>query len=178
MPAPAGAAGKSNIPARAAGAAKAGLRPAMSSRTMLTSSRRRDARTIRLQKLLAQSGVASRRKCEELMLEGHVEVDGEVVTRLGTKVDPVTAVIRVNGQRLPPASAHVYLVLNKPAAGSWTITPDAGSPATTPTTGAGRPGRLQRLTHACGQVPVSLRHHHPASVNADRGADGWRGEDA
>jgi 23S rRNA pseudouridine2605 synthase len=69
---------------------------------------------IRLQKLLAQSGVASRRKCEELMLEGHVEVDGEVVTRLGTKVDPRTAVIRVAGKRLPPVSPHVYLVLNKP----------------------------------------------------------------
>jgi 23S rRNA pseudouridine2605 synthase len=69
---------------------------------------------IRLQKLLAQSGVASRRRCEELMLEGLVEVDGEIVTRLGTKVDPATAVIRVSGRRLPPASPHVYLVLNKP----------------------------------------------------------------
>lgn len=69
---------------------------------------------IRLQKLLAQSGVASRRRCEELMLEGSVEVDGEVVTRLGTKVDPRTAVIRVEGRRLPPVSAHVYLALNKP----------------------------------------------------------------
>jgi 23S rRNA pseudouridine2605 synthase len=69
---------------------------------------------VRLQKLLAQSGVASRRKCEELMLAGVVEVDGEVVTRLGTKVDPTTAVIRVKGRRLPPVSAHVYLVLNKP----------------------------------------------------------------
>lgn len=69
---------------------------------------------IRLQKLLAQSGVASRRKCEELMLAGSVEVDGEVVTRLGTKVDPRTAVIRVEGRRLPPVTDHVYLVLNKP----------------------------------------------------------------
>ncbi|WP_028638448.1 pseudouridine synthase [Nocardioides sp. URHA0032] len=69
---------------------------------------------IRLQKLLAQSGVASRRKCEELMLGGLVEVDGEVVTRLGTKVDPRTAVIRVDGKRLPPISEKVYLVLNKP----------------------------------------------------------------
>ncbi|GAA1160379.1 pseudouridine synthase [Nocardioides aquiterrae] len=69
---------------------------------------------IRLQKLLAQSGVASRRKCEELMLDGLVEVDGEVVTRLGTKVDPRTAVIRVDGRRLPPVSEKVYLVLNKP----------------------------------------------------------------
>lgn len=48
------------------------------------------------------------------MLAGLVEVDGEVVTRLGTKVDPATAVIRVEGRRLPPISAHVYLVLNKP----------------------------------------------------------------
>src|SRR6478609_12033004 len=69
---------------------------------------------IRLQKLLAMSNVASRRKCEELMLEGEVEVDGEVVTRLGTKVDPRTAVIRVSGKRLPPVSEKVYLVLNKP----------------------------------------------------------------
>ena len=69
---------------------------------------------VRLQKLLATSGVASRRKCEELMLAGEVEVDGEVVTRLGTKVDPTTAVIRVSGKRLPPASPNVYLVLNKP----------------------------------------------------------------
>jgi 23S rRNA pseudouridine2605 synthase len=73
-----------------------------------------DEGLIRLQKLLAQSGVASRRKCEELMLAGLVEVDGEVVTRLGTKVDPRTAVIRVDGKRLPPVSENVYLVLNKP----------------------------------------------------------------
>lgn len=69
---------------------------------------------VRLQKLLAQSGVASRRKCEELMLAGEVVVDGEVTTRMGTKVDPRTAVIRVAGQRLPPISEHVYLVLHKP----------------------------------------------------------------
>ena len=69
---------------------------------------------IRLQKLLAQSGVASRRKCEQLMLDGLVTVDGEVVTRLGTKVDPRTAVIHVDGRRLPPISEKVYLVLNKP----------------------------------------------------------------
>ncbi|HEU4812586.1 MAG TPA: pseudouridine synthase [Nocardioides sp.] len=73
-----------------------------------------DEGLIRLQKLLAMSGVASRRKCEELMLAGLVVVDGEVVTRLGTKVDPATAVIRVDGKRLPPVSPNVYLVLNKP----------------------------------------------------------------
>jgi 23S rRNA pseudouridine2605 synthase len=69
---------------------------------------------VRLHKLLARSGVASRRRCEELMLAGEVTVDGEVVTRLGTKVDPATAVIRVSGKRLPPMSPNVYLVLNKP----------------------------------------------------------------
>lgn len=73
-----------------------------------------DEGLVRLQKLLAQSGVASRRKCEELMLDGQVEVDGEIVTRLGTKVDPRSAVIKVSGKRLPPISEHVYLVLNKP----------------------------------------------------------------
>ena len=73
-----------------------------------------DEGLVRLQKLLATSGVASRRKCEELMLAGEVEVDGEVVTRLGTKVDPRTAVVRVAGKRLPPVSEKVYLALHKP----------------------------------------------------------------
>lgn len=84
--------------------------------------------TIRLQKLLAQSGVASRRKCEELMLDGRVEVDGEVITRLGTKVDPLTAVIRVEGKRLPPISANVYLVLNKPRGVVSTMSDPEGRP--------------------------------------------------
>ncbi len=69
---------------------------------------------VRLQKHLAQAGVASRRRCEDLMLAGEVEVDGQVVTRLGTRIDPYRAVIRVSGRRLPPVSPHVYLVLNKP----------------------------------------------------------------
>jgi 23S rRNA pseudouridine2605 synthase len=69
---------------------------------------------IRLQKLLALAGVASRRRSEELMLDGQVEVNGEVVTRLGTKVNPATDVIRVSGRRLPPISEKVYLALNKP----------------------------------------------------------------
>lgn len=81
---------------------------------------------IRLQKLLAQSGVASRRACEELMLAGRVTVDGEVVTRLGTKVDPRTAVIRVDGDRLPPLSPHVYLVLHKPRGVVSTMTDPEG----------------------------------------------------
>jgi 23S rRNA pseudouridine2605 synthase len=73
-----------------------------------------DEGLIRLQKLLALAGVASRRRSEELMLDGEVEVNGEVVTRLGTKVDPARDVIRVSGRRLPPISEKVYLALNKP----------------------------------------------------------------
>ena len=73
-----------------------------------------DEGLIRLQKLLALAGVASRRRSEELMLDGQVEVNGEVVTRLGTKVDPVRDLIRVEGRRLPPISEKVYLALNKP----------------------------------------------------------------
>src|SRR3954468_18596074 len=96
---------------------------------------------IRLQKLLAQSGVASRRKCEELMLAGQVEVDGEVVTRLGTKVDPTTAVIRVAGQRLPPISPHVYLVLNKPRGVVSTMSDPEGRPTLSDFV-ADRPERL------------------------------------
>ena len=96
---------------------------------------------IRLQKLLATSGVASRRKCEELMLAGEVEVDGEVVTRLGTKVDPAVAVIRVSGQRLPPVSAHVYLVMNKPRGVVSTMSDPEGRPTLTDYV-ADRPERL------------------------------------
>jgi 23S rRNA pseudouridine2605 synthase len=96
---------------------------------------------VRLQKLLAQSGVASRRRCEELMLAGLVEVDGEIVTRLGTKVDPRTAVIRVEGKRLPPISANVYLALNKPRGVVSTMSDPEGRPTLTDLV-ADRPERL------------------------------------
>src|SRR3546814_3850025 len=82
---------------------------------------------VRLQKHLAQSGVASRRKCEEIILDGLVEVDGEIVTRLGTKIDPSTAVIRVSGKRLPPISHNVYLVLNRPRGVVSTMSDPEGS---------------------------------------------------
>ncbi len=72
------------------------------------------AEGIRLQKVLAQAGIGSRRRCEQLMAEGHVEVNGEVVTKMGARVDPVNDVIRVDGRRVPPRTDHAYLVLNKP----------------------------------------------------------------
>ena len=67
----------------------------------------------RLQKVLAQAGVASRRKCEELILSGAVEVNGEQVLTLGTKVDPAADEIKVNGKKIRSES-KVYVMLNKP----------------------------------------------------------------
>ncbi len=75
------------------------------------------------------------------MLAGRVEVDGEIVTRLGTKVDPRVAVIRVDGKRLPPVSPHVYLVLNKPRGVVSTMSDPEGRPTLTDYV-AERPERL------------------------------------
>lgn len=83
---------------------------------------------VRLQKVLARAGVASRRRCEELMREGRVEVDGRVVTRLGTRIDTASAVVRVDGHRLPVAAAHVYLVANKPAGVVSSMADESGRP--------------------------------------------------
>ena len=68
----------------------------------------------RLQKIIAAAGIASRRKAEELISAGHVKVNGTVVTELGTKADPETDHIRVDGKLLQGAQHHVYLLLNKP----------------------------------------------------------------
>src|SRR5258706_4204172 len=68
----------------------------------------------RLQKIIAAAGIASRRKAEELISAGHVKVNGTVVTELGTKADPDTDHIRVDGKLLQGAQNHVYLLLNKP----------------------------------------------------------------
>ena len=67
----------------------------------------------RLQKVLAHAGVASRRKCEELILAGRVIVNDEIVKELGTKVDPNTDIIIVDGKVIGKEE-HVYLMLNKP----------------------------------------------------------------
>jgi len=67
----------------------------------------------RLHKYLARCGVASRRKCEELIAEGRVVVDGEVVTEMGVKIDPDRAKIKVDGRPLRPEK-KVYYVLHKP----------------------------------------------------------------
>jgi 23S rRNA pseudouridine2605 synthase len=70
---------------------------------------------VRLQKVLAEAGVGSRRHCEELIGAGRVEVDGEIVRRFGARVDPDHHVIRVDGKRIPAKPGLVYLAFNKPA---------------------------------------------------------------
>jgi pseudouridine synthase len=67
----------------------------------------------RLQKVLAHAGVASRRKCEKLILQGRVRVNGQVVTQLGTKVDPGQDTIEVDGQPIT-LEDKVYILLHKP----------------------------------------------------------------
>jgi pseudouridine synthase len=67
----------------------------------------------RLQKVLAHAGIASRRKCEELILQGRVRVNGQVVTQLGSKVDPDRDTIEVDGQPIVPEQ-KVYIILYKP----------------------------------------------------------------
>lgn len=83
---------------------------------------------VRLQKVLAQAGVGSRRACEILMERGRVSVNGEVVTQMGRRVDPRTDVIHVDGKRIPPATDHVYLVLNKPRGVVSTMSDEHGRP--------------------------------------------------
>lgn len=69
----------------------------------------------RLQKVLAQAGVASRRACEELILAGRVTVNGRVIKELGTKVDPEKCKIEVDRRPVGGKEDHVYILLNKPA---------------------------------------------------------------
>jgi len=68
----------------------------------------------RIQKILSQAGVASRRASERLMVEGRVTVNGETIRELGSKADPAADDIRVDGRRIRIAERHVYLLLNKP----------------------------------------------------------------
>lgn len=82
----------------------------------------------RLQKYLAGAGVASRRKAEELILQGRVKVNGEVVTELGVKVDPDIDTISVDDNEINTKEKKIYLMLNKPAGYLTTVKDDFGRP--------------------------------------------------
>jgi pseudouridine synthase len=73
-----------------------------------------DGAVIRLQKILAAAGIASRRASEQLIVEGRVTVNGETVRALGTRADPARDDVRVDGRRVRAEVTHRYILLNKP----------------------------------------------------------------
>jgi 23S rRNA pseudouridine2605 synthase len=82
----------------------------------------------RLQKIIAAAGVASRRKAEELIRSGRVQVNGQVITEMGTKADLERDHIRVEGKLLHSAQRHLYLLLNKPKGYVTTASDPEGRP--------------------------------------------------
>ncbi len=98
---------------------------------------------VRLQKVLASAGVASRRAAEELISAGRVSVNGEIVRVLGRRVVPETDIIHVDGQRVNVREDLVYLALNKPPGVLSTMSDDRGRP----TVGDFVAEREQRLFH-------------------------------
>lgn len=82
----------------------------------------------RLQKVIAQAGLASRRQAERLITQGCVTVNGQVVTTLGTTVDPAVDVVVVNGRRLSWRTPFVYVLLHKPRGYVTTCDDEQGRP--------------------------------------------------
>ena len=83
---------------------------------------------VRLQKVLAAAGVGSRRHCEGLIAAGRVSIDGEVVTEQGVRVDPNSAVVRLDGARIPTADHLVVYAFNKPRGMLTTMKDPHGRP--------------------------------------------------
>ncbi|WP_232548136.1 pseudouridine synthase [Propioniciclava soli] len=100
---------------------------------------------IRIQKVLARAGIASRRTAEIMVDEGRIEVNGEIVTAQGRRVDPERDVIRVDGARIPPPRRHTYLVFHKPRGVVCTMDDPQGRPTITDHLDAAQ--RADRLFH-------------------------------
>ena len=69
---------------------------------------------IRLQKYLAEAGIASRRKCEEYILQGRVKVNNKIITELGSKINPGKDVVLFDDKKIEKSEDLVYILLNKP----------------------------------------------------------------
>lgn len=87
--------------------------------------------TLRLQKFLAQCGIASRRKAEELILAGRVSVNKATEKNLGVKIDPEKDTIRFDGKIVKPEEDHIYVLLNKPKGYVTSLADPQGRPIVT-----------------------------------------------
>lgn len=92
---------------------------------------KREPKAERLQKIIAEAGISSRRKAEELIREGRVRVNRRVVTELGTKADPSSDTIEVDGKAIPRRSPKVYILLNKPKGFISSLSDPEGRPVVT-----------------------------------------------
>ena len=83
---------------------------------------------VRLQKVLADAGIGSRRACEDLIEQRRVSVNGEIVRQQGVRVDPAVDVIHVDGERVASAAGHVVIAFNKPIGVVTTLQDELGRP--------------------------------------------------
>jgi len=102
-----------------------------------------DPNGVRLQKVLAQAGIGSRRACEDLIAAGRVQVDGQIIRELGVRVDAKKQAVHVDGVRIQVDTSMVYLVLNKPPGVVSTMDDPEGRPCI----GDLLIGREERLFH-------------------------------
>ena len=109
----------------------------------------------RLQKIIAAAGIASRRKAEELIAAGRVQVNGQTVTELGTKADPAQDHIRVDGKLLHGPERPRYFVLNKPKGFVTTASDPEHRPTVTDffKAGLGVPGARRSLGRSSASSP-------------------------
>jgi 23S rRNA pseudouridine2605 synthase len=124
-----------------------GLHPAQNPRNTHVTDQPEVDSGVRLQKVLAAAGIASRRASETLINEGRVEVNGRVVIEQGTRVDPERDVVRVDGSRIPPPRRHLYMAINKPRGVVSTMEDPEGRRTLSDLLEGARPGKPARLFH-------------------------------
>ncbi|MDC5695674.1 rRNA pseudouridine synthase [Intrasporangium calvum] len=139
----AGGSGKRTAGPRFAGATKPSQPTRLPSRPTTPQVDVHDPDGVRLQKLMAAAGVGSRRVCENLIEQGRVEVDGQVVTELGVRINPQTQAVHVDGVRVNLDEDRVYLAFNKPKGVVTTMNDELGRISLADYVG----NREQRLFH-------------------------------
>ena len=104
------------------------MRPRATASAKTTATTPEDPRGVRLQKVMAAAGIASRREAEKMILAGRVEVNGRVVTELGTRVDPARDQVRLDGGAVGVRERPVYFLLHKPKGCLSTVRDPGGRP--------------------------------------------------